>query len=126
MHLSTDEMREWVDGYIAAQNSQSAKNDDENHWAIQKFFDLEMDHPDLCWKAILNILHREPDEAVLGILAAGPLEDLIHYHGDRFIDEIELEARQNPAFRHLLGGVWESSSPEIWNRILEARDNKAW
>lgn len=120
-------MREWVDGYISAQEGyEDRENRDELHWAIQKFLDLEMEHPELCWDAILNILHREPSDKVKGILAAGPLEDLIEYHGPEYIEAIEEEARKNPDFRHLLGGVWESSTQEVWSRVLKARNNISW
>jgi hypothetical protein len=73
------------------------------------------------WQGILEVLSRNPSETVLGMLAAGPLEDLIHYHGPAYVEAIELEARRNPSFRHLLGGVWESSTPEVWHRIESAR-----
>ncbi len=51
------------------------------------------------------------------MLAAGPLEDLIEYHGPDFIGRIEDEARRSAIFRELLGEVWESSTPEVWGRI---------
>jgi hypothetical protein len=35
---------------------------------------------------------KEPNEHVLGMLAAGLLEDLIHEDGEQFIDRIEQEA----------------------------------
>jgi hypothetical protein len=58
---------------------------------------------------------------VLGVLAAGALEDLIQFHGPNFIGHIEAESRRNPAFRRLLGGVWRSSTPEVWARVQRAR-----
>ena len=58
-------------------------------------------------------------------LAAGPLEDLIHYHGPEIIAEMEVRSRCNPEFRHLLGGVWESGTPEIWTRIQNVQ-GKVW
>lgn len=39
-------------------------------------------------------------------VAAGPLEDLIHQHGDELIDDIEPLARQDDRFRAALGSVW--------------------
>ncbi len=124
MKLSKEEMNHWVDGYIEAQ--EQYKNSDENFWAIERFFELEMDYPELCWEAILQILHRNPSKKVLSVLAAGPLEDLIHNHGVIFINSIEKEARINPDFKNLLGGVWESGAEEVWNRVLKARDNISW
>ena len=126
MNLSADELNEWASAYIEAQ--ESTETIDENHpmfWPIMKFFDLSLDHPEMCWTAILVILSREPSDKVLGILAAGPLEDLIEDHGPEYIEKIEAEAKANPAFKHLLGGVWESSTQEVWDRVQRIRD-KPW
>ncbi|WP_460198921.1 DUF6869 domain-containing protein [Xanthomonas campestris pv. passiflorae] len=54
------------------------------------------------WAAILAILAKNPPSSVIGVLAAGPLEDLIQDSGLRYIERIELEARRNPGFRHYL------------------------
>lgn len=78
-----------------------------------------------CWLAILEVLSRDPPEEVIGVLAAGALEDLIRSHGPAFIERIEAESRRNKAFRRLLGGVWQSTAPEIWARIQKAR-GEAW
>lgn len=122
MKLEEKEMRAWVDGYISAQQQPVPRQQDDGpHWAVQRFFDLEQDHPELCWQAILQILHRRPGDKVLGLLAAGPLEDLIDSHGPAYIDRIEAEAGGNPEFRRLLAGVWESSTAEVWHRVLRAR-----
>jgi hypothetical protein len=60
---------------------------------------------------------------VLGALAAGELEDLIEYHGPAFIERIEQEAARDPRFRCLLCGVWRSSTPQVWARVLAASDS---
>lgn len=78
------------------------------------------------WQFILAVLARRPSERVLGMLAAGPLEDLLAYAGKFYIDRVELEARRNPAFRHLLGGVWQNRTPdELWRRV-EAVRGEPW
>lgn len=122
--MTEEEIKEWVDAYIAYQSNYDYKSDkqsDQNFWSVMKFFEQMPDKPQLCWKAILEILNRNPQEKVLGVLAAGPLENLIEDHGSDFIEEIEKEANQNPDFKLLLNGVWESSTPEVWERILKAR-----
>ncbi|AUD77727.1 hypothetical protein CW740_00140 [Kangiella profundi] len=124
MKLTKKEMKAWVDEYIKAQdNNTSISENGVLHWSVNKFFELENEHPELCWKIILEILHREPSQKVKEMLAAGPLEDLIDLHGEEYIEVIEEEAKINPEFRKLLRGVWESSTPEIWNRVLKARMN---
>jgi hypothetical protein len=79
------------------------------------------------WNAILKILSLNPPQSVIGVFAAGPLEDLIADHGAEFIDRVELEARRSPAFRYLLGGVWpRGGSEEIFSRLEKARGKTVW
>lgn len=77
-------------------------------------------------RGFLAILDREPTDAVIAVLAAGRLEDLIDEHGPAFIDRIELQARRHPRFRHLLGGGWQSGTEDVWNRVLRSRGNVVW
>jgi hypothetical protein len=76
------------------------------------------------WQFILEVVSRNPSAAVVGMLAAGPLEDLIAYAGESFIDRIETEARRSPEFRHALNGVWrlgDDTSDSIWARVERVR-----
>ena len=110
----------WASAYIAFQQDGSRSTDSHPlWWAAERFMDAP--GAEDSWAAILAILAKSPPYSVLGMLAAGPLEDLIHEAGPQYIERIELEARRNPAFRHLLGGVWESSTPDIWSRVESAR-----
>jgi hypothetical protein len=77
------------------------------------------------WLCVLEVLSRTKSEQVLGILAAGALEDLISEWGPEFIDRIEMEARQSTDFRALLFGVWESSDPGVCARVAAAKANHA-
>jgi hypothetical protein len=54
---------------------------------------------------------------VLENLGAGPLEDLIEYHGADVIEEIEREAPDNESLVTALSCVWESGPEEIWWRV---------
>lgn len=125
--MTSAEFEEWISAYIERQGMERepAEGNDPLFWAVMKFMDLNDEDPELCWQAILEILRRRPNDKVLGVLAAGPLEDLIEYHGPEYLDKIEREANFNPGLRHLLGGVWESSTPEVWARI-EAIRGEPW
>lgn len=46
------------------------------------------------------------DAEALGRVAAGPLEDLVHAHGDGLIVEIDRLARTDERFAAALNGVW--------------------
>lgn len=87
-------------------------------------YDLELckEAPEIVWAAILEILPREITDEQKALLAAGPLEALLSFHGDTFIDRVEQQAQENARFNHLLGGVWQFQMPrEIWERVQRAR-----
>ena len=83
--------------------------------------------PEKGWKAILAALSDNRLQQSLGVIAAGPLEDLLSLHGELFIERVEKEAKKNPAFAHLLGGVWQSNmSDDVWERIQLVWDQSGW
>ena len=89
-------------------------------------YDACTENPQLAWRAILDIAQRSLTEDEEALLAAGPLEDLLSWHGPEFIDRVEREAKINSQFNHLLGGVWRNEMPEeIWQRIQKMR-NEVW
>ncbi len=85
-------------------------------------YEESREFPEVAWLAILEIAKRDLSDEDKALLAAGPLEDLLSNHGPMFIDRVEVEARRNPRFSYLLGGVWRSGMPEnLWSRIQVAR-----
>lgn len=80
------------------------------------------EYPELVWQAILEILRRDLTDEEKGDLAAGPLEELLYFHGADFIDRVEQAAQTDEQFNHLLGGVWRAEMPlEIWERVEKVR-----
>lgn len=129
MKYTADEHEVWVEAYVRFyDNSESRDRDasDADFWAVERFITLGHEEPGDCWKAIIGILAKSPSSTVLANVAAGPLEDLIENHGVEFVDTIETNARKNPQFRNLLGGVWKCSSPEIWESVEKARNYTSW
>ena len=84
-------------------------------------WELPRDYPEVCWSSILYVLSvigADVSDRRFGVLAAGPLEDLLDNHGEAFIDRVEAEAKANPAFAILLGGVWRSTIDDaVWKRM---------
>ena len=122
--MEMEELNEWVDAYIEVHESDNSAN--ENHpcyWAIEKFADMEMDHPDLNWAAMLQVISLSTVESVIHSLAAGPLEELVELHGVEYIDRIEKAAQTNLTFRLLLRELIETTDKNIWSRILRARSD---
>jgi hypothetical protein len=92
--------------------------------------DAVHDNPDLAWESIKivvgQVTSRAHEDELVEVLAAGPVEDLLRLHGPAVIDRVETEARRNPAFNNVLGGVWSSSiDPDVWKRVEQIR-NKVW
>ena len=80
------------------------------------------DQPETAWQVILRLVELDLTEDQRALLAGGPVENLLALHGPQFIDRVEREAKVNPRFNHLLGGVWRQEMPEeIWDRIVRVR-----
>jgi len=117
--MKTQELsQEW----IAAVNSDE-KNSDENQTAIDYVMDLPYEEKfDELWEFIKYTYKQDINDKVISVLAAGPLEDLLANCGENYIKEIETLSRQEPKFRHLLGGVWQNSmSDTLWQKICKIR-----
>ena len=96
------------------------------------------EEPELTWQTILLVMRAYPEadfyadekteaQTVCGVLAAGPVEDLLSFHGHRFIEKFEEEARRDRRMAWLLGGAWQSQmSGEIWQRVRLAADDTYW
>ena len=122
--MSTGTIKEWAKAYMRAQLAHGLNTDHADWWAVEKFMKIGMKEEATAsesWEAILMILELDPPDKVIAILAAGPLEDLIDDCGEEYVDRIEHEAKFNLKFRHLLGGVWKSSTPDVWARIEKIR-----
>jgi hypothetical protein len=105
--------RAWVDQHV------KPYKDHDDNW--QALFDYErelVDHdPDKALDLILDIVRIETNTSVLGLLAAGLLEDVISME---VIDRIEREAKSNERFRELLCGAWYSHEGEQLKERLVA------
>lgn len=87
----------------------------EFDWAVA-------DYPEHAWQAILAVVADPRAQPFLGLLAAGPIEDLLSLHGEQFISRIDEEARVNAVFAEALNGVWRSTiSDDVWERFQEVR-----
>ena len=87
------------------------------------------DDPELALQVILRIImsvdskdlsatSENDAKTLLSNLGAGPLEDLLVYHGTRVIDIIERSAREDKRVAWTLGNTWRNSIPrEIWERV---------
>ena len=122
---SEEQLDAWADNYVVAHQTKPHTKDEHEAALLASepgYSALLLGHTETLWRFILKVLERQPSEWALGMLAAGPIEDLISECGTQFIDRIETQARQNPLFREALHGVWQSTTPDtLWARIERAR-----
>jgi hypothetical protein len=74
--------------------------------------------PEHQWKLILASISRAESDEELGHIAAGPIEHLLGWHGERYIHNVEKQVEANPKFARAMTGVWKyKMSEEIWARV---------
>src|SRR4051794_15765132 len=97
---------EWIAHWKAPEGSIER---DSLSWTSDKEWELIRQAPLDGWRLILTILKLDRSSDIQEVLSAGPLEDLLSYHGESMIAAVEREARSNPSFASLLGGVWQNA-----------------
>lgn len=112
--LSIEELaRVWVE-----QTDKPFKDHDHNWQAFQDYErDLVEHDPHAAVDLVIAVLKIETNPFLLSVLAAGLLENVIDMP---VIDRIEREARADPRFLELLGGVWYSRKPDAVRARLDA------
>ena len=126
--MTEEEKQKLVDAWIKCEKSEKGSPKyEENFWAFSKMLDIEIDEPELCWELILKIFAKDRSNKVMEGLSAGSLENLLATHGEDFIERVEEQAKRNPSFATLLGGVWKSHMKEdIWKRVQAVWDRRGW
>jgi hypothetical protein len=99
----------------------------EDGWSGDVLFFLTREDPDEAWALCLELLAVSADPAWASTIGAFIVEELLHDHGDAFIDRIEAEAAKNERLRmalpttrwmvpeHLMARVSAAAGP-YWNR----------
>ena len=122
------DLNEIVDAWLAGTEADEGTPEREsNWWAIEQVIDWSLDRQgEHLWRFITTVYKRDLSDTAIGVLAAGPLEDLLAKQGPEFIERVEELARKDPKFNHLLGGVWRNSmTVEVWERVQAAR-HEVW
>jgi len=82
---------------------------------------------DHAWAIVEAIHAADTEQKHIGVFAAGPLEDLLRQQGEIVIARVEEQAKCDPAFAKVLGGVWGGCLSEaIWTRVKAVRDTGIW
>jgi uncharacterized protein DUF6869 len=80
--------------------------------------------PKVQWRFILIAVSLSESDDELGHIAAGPIEHLLGWHGESFIDVVEKEAASNHKFARALTGVWQyMMRDEVWPRLQRLQES---
>lgn len=106
--------------WVTAQSKESGPEND-GEWAdVFEAQELSFGDPELLWQFVQLVLASNLNERALGMLAAGPLEDLIQTYGPQFIDRIEASVLINSVLAEIMPGVWvQSSQDAVTRRFIE-------
>ena len=87
-------------------------------WSFDRLSDLIKQAPDDAYEVIRELVRQAPSPYVLGVVAAGLLEDLLSDWGERVIDRLETDARDDPKLMAACADVWKLyMSDEVWTRL---------
>ena len=80
--------------------------------------ELVRNDPETAWNFLQKMWKLATTDQMLANIAAGPLEDLLKYHGEKFVDVVVEAAQSDPVFKKMLGAVWQNTIPDdVWNRV---------
>jgi len=105
----------------------STKEYNDLFWSFDDVWELTRNQPEQAWQFILDVWARDQSDKIISNLSAGTLEDLLSFHGPAVIERVERQAKTDPKFAFLLGGVWQCQmSDEIWARVQKVWDRRGW
>ena len=106
------------DGYAIKLDEEGSAEQADNWDFVSKSFDIRAGDPNTLWQLIMAIHFRDQSEEVQSVLSAGPLEELLGNHGPAFIEVVEQQAKDDPAFARLLRGLYRfRMSDDVWGRV---------
>ena len=122
--MTEAELATVAEGWIRYQLAAEGSAELEASWnCVSTTFDIRAGDPKLLWRLILAIHSRDQSPDVQMVLSAGPLEDLLSYHGSAYINTVEQQASEDPTFARLLGGVYRHlMSDDVWRRVKNISD----
>jgi hypothetical protein len=115
MHEIQQIAQTWIEMHRLPDDSQERE---AKFWAFERLSNLVQENPEEAWRVIEAMRRLDGSDWILANIAAGPLENSLVYHGDKFIDRFEVLAREDQQFRKLLGAVWQNNmSDALWARV---------
>lgn len=118
----------------------SREREEDDFWAWVEVDELcfsRSEDPTSGLEMVLSLLAVAPSKDAIGYVAAGPLEDLLKYHGPAVIEKIKSEVPTNKRLLYALSGVWLDEQDEVYGEYdkvvqkynleeIDPMDNQPW
>lgn len=88
-------------------------------WAYDCLLALVDEEPDTALAVLGSLVEQAESDERLQEVGAGPLEDFVRAHGDKFVDRLETCARLDGRWRTALRSVWIPDGDDALTRRLE-------
>jgi hypothetical protein len=115
-HLDDDDWsnfaRDWV------HQLRDGQREGERDWGESVTMMNFTARPEHQWKFILAAVGHATTDDELGHIAAGLIEHLLGWHGEKYISAFEKQAASDPKFAKTITGVWNyMMTDDVWNRV---------
>ncbi len=90
----------------------------ERSWAVDKCIEMAISDPDNLFEIVKAVFEANSSQKILESLGAGPLEDLMVYHGNLYISIIEDYINLNPEFKEVVRKV-RLDSEDVSSDVLK-------
>jgi len=116
----------WL-GWLRAGAEAEAPEGLPDYWTDVLLARLAQEAPGRCLDTVLAAMALSATVEEVALIAAGPLEDVLHRKGAMVIDRIEAEAPANARLRLALSAVEAegSAGAPLWLRVQAARGGDA-
>ena len=98
-----------------------------NSWVDEALYTAMQNDADYAFEIIEAINEQDASQSQIEVFAAGPVEDLLVYHGETIIHKVVALATRDDNFARVLGGVWKRDmSDSVWEIVLRYRNTDIW
>jgi hypothetical protein len=101
-----------VDSYLR----HYAFKEEQDFWAFDEVNQIVRRDPAAGLRLTCLLVNQTTSDEALAYVAAGPLEDLLTFHGPLFIDHVAVAARADERLQLALSGVWLNRANPVWER----------
>lgn len=107
----------WLASHVNEYLEEETSADDDLHWSFFCMDGLKESNPEYAFDVVKKMIAQMTTHWQAGMIAAGPLEDLIAYSPDTILPLVESQARISHRFRWVLTGVWPLGNRDTRNGI---------